>query len=288
MSLIASPVVLGEILFDCFPDGSAVLGGAPFHVYVHLGRMGLEPLIITRIGNDDRGKQLLGAMESRGLTTEGIQTDKHRATGEVIVNISDDGHPQFDIPLDQAWDAVNSVDTLVTLEHWQPSLIYCGTLAMRSEASREANMLAIEKTAAPLFLDVNLRDPWWDRPLVDKLINKASWLKCNEQEAEMLFGIKTRQDARAMLPGLCERLGLKLLILTLSERGAMVTDGFGIWQARPPETNKPFLDSVGAGDACASGFIEGIHKHRDPETSLHNALQLASDICRVRGGVFPT
>ena len=288
MSLIASPVVLGEVLFDCFPDGSAVLGGAPFNVYAHLGRMGLEPLMITRIGDDDRGQQLLDAMESRGLTTDGIQRDAHRSTGEVIVNISDDGHPQFDIPLDQAWDAVNSVDTLVALEHWQPSMIYCGTLAMRSEKTLEAYMLAIEKTCAPVFLDVNLREPWWDRPLVDKLIKRASWLKCNEQEAEMLFDIKNRQEARMMLPSLCERVGLKLLILTLSERGAMVTDGFGLWQARPPENNKPFLDSVGAGDACACGFIEGIHKHRDPESSLRNALQLASDVCRIRGGVFPT
>jgi fructokinase len=285
--MIARPIVLGEVLFDCFPDGSAVLGGAPFNVYAHLGRMGLEPMMISRIGDDSRGRQLLEAMESRDLLTEGIQTDPHRSTGEVIVTVSDDGHPQFDIPLEQAWDAVNAVKTLVTMESAKPSMIYCGTLAMRSEATREAYIMAIEQSGAPLFLDVNLRDPWWQRPLVDKLIKKASWVKCNQQEAEILFGIKDRQDARSMLPGLCERLGLKLLILTLSERGAMVTDGYNLWQAAPPESDKPFLDSVGAGDACACGFIEGIHKHYEPDTSLRNALQLASDICRVRGGVFP-
>ena len=67
----------------------------------------------------------------------------------------------------------------------------------------------------------------------------------------------------------------------------MVTDGEQIWQEAPPADDRPFMDSVGAGDACACGLLEGIIKGYSPEVSLGNALQLASDICRVRGGVFP-
>ena len=281
------PVIFGEVLFDCFPDGNAVLGGAPFNVYVHLGRMGLDPLMITRVGQDERGRDLLAAMQERGLRTEGVQHDTTRFTGEVLVTIDQGGHPQFDIRLGQAWDAMDADTALAALAGKQPSMLYCGTLALRSETSRNACLRILDETDAPLFLDVNLRDPWWERPLVDQLLAKATWLKCNEQEAEMLFGIRDEEDGRSRLPGICRSQGLRQLILTLSERGAMVTDGDQVWQAAPPRDERPFLDSVGAGDACACGLIEGIHKGHDPETSIRNAVQLANDICRTRGGVFP-
>lgn len=281
------PIIFGEVLFDCFPDGSAVLGGAPFNVYAHLGRMGLDPLMITRVGEDERGNQLLAAMGERNLHTEGVQSDPSRFTGEVVVTIDEEGHPQFDIRLGQAWDGIDADEALGNLAGQQPSMLYCGTLALRSETSRKACLRILEETEADLFLDVNLRDPWWERPLVDQLLSKATWLKCNEQEGEMLFGIKDEYEGRSRLPEICRNQGLRQLILTLSERGAMVTDGENIWQAAPPQDDRPFLDSVGAGDACACGLIEGILKRYDPETSIHNALELANEICRTRGGVFP-
>ena len=281
------PVIIGEVLFDCFPDGSAVLGGAPFNVYVHLGRMGLNPLMITRVGDDERGEILKAAMQERSLSIEGIQTDPQRFTGEVLVTFAEGNHPLFDIRLGQAWDAISESEALTVMSDKEPSMLYCGTLVLRSEESRKAGMSVLEKTNAPLFLDVNLRDPWWDKELAEQLLKEATWLKCNEQEAEILFGIQTEEQGRQRIPQICKDLDLELFILTLSERGAMVTDGTSVWQAVPPENDKPFMDSVGAGDSCACGFIEGIHKGYDPQTSLNNALKLASEVCRVRGGVFP-
>ena len=101
------PIIFGEVLFDCFPDGSAVLGGAPFNVYAHLGRMGLDPLMITRVGEDERGNRLLAAMGERNLRTEGVQSDPSRFTGEVVVTIDEEGHPQFDIRLGQALSLIH-------------------------------------------------------------------------------------------------------------------------------------------------------------------------------------
>ena len=178
-------------------------------------------------------------------------------------------------------------EALEALEGKEPSMLYCGTLILRSKESKQAGLSVLEKTNAPLFLDVNLRDPWWDKELAELLLQKATWLKCNEQEAEILFGIQSEEQGRQRIPEICKDLNLQLFILTLSERGAMVTDGQQVWQAAPPQNDKPFLDSVGAGDSCACGFIEGIHKGSNPETSLYNALKLASEVCRVRGGVFP-
>ena len=87
------PIIFGEVLFDCFPDGSAVLGGAPFNVYAHLGRMGLDPLMITRVGEDERGNRLLAAMVKE-TCTEGAERPS-RFTGEVVVTIDEEGIPSL-------------------------------------------------------------------------------------------------------------------------------------------------------------------------------------------------
>ncbi|MBA1332725.1 carbohydrate kinase, partial [Candidatus Endoriftia persephone str. Guaymas] len=49
------PIIFGEVLFDCFEDGSRVLGGAPFNVAWHLQALGAAPLFISRVGDDSLG-----------------------------------------------------------------------------------------------------------------------------------------------------------------------------------------------------------------------------------------
>ena len=86
------PILFGEVLFDRFPDGSVVLGGAPFNVAWNLQALGLSPLLISRIGDDDLGDRILAAMESRGMAIDGIQRDRRHPTGTVEVSLQD-GQP---------------------------------------------------------------------------------------------------------------------------------------------------------------------------------------------------
>ena len=95
------PAVFGEVLFDRFEDGSSVLGGAPFNVVWHLQGFGLEPLLISRVGNDRLGEQVIAAMESWGMDTRGIQFDKDHPTGTVNVTLNN-GQPTFDIVPERA------------------------------------------------------------------------------------------------------------------------------------------------------------------------------------------
>ena len=102
-ALPGRPVVVGEVLFDHFPDGSRVLGGAPFNLAWHLRAMGLEPLLITRVGSDPEGAEVLETMARWGLDVSAVQLDHRHATGAVHVRF-DGGEPVFDIPSGQAWD----------------------------------------------------------------------------------------------------------------------------------------------------------------------------------------
>ena len=93
-------VLFGEVLADVFPDRS-VLGGAPFNVARHLQAFGLLPLLITRVGDDQLGRELVATMTRLGMTVEGVQQDPLHPTGQVIVHIEEGSH-RFEIPPDQA------------------------------------------------------------------------------------------------------------------------------------------------------------------------------------------
>ena len=88
------PVVFGEVLLDCFKDGTTVLGGAPYNVAWHLKGLGLDPLLLTRVGSDPRGDGIRAAMLPAGLDTTGVQVDPDLPTGTVNVSILD-GQPRF-------------------------------------------------------------------------------------------------------------------------------------------------------------------------------------------------
>ena len=100
------PLSVGEVLFDVMPDGTRVLGGAPFNVAWHLHAFGLRPLMITRVGTDDSGDEVLAAMKSLGMDTSGVQRDGAHPTGRVQVELSE-GEPTYHILADQAYDHID-------------------------------------------------------------------------------------------------------------------------------------------------------------------------------------
>ena len=105
----SGPVLFGEVLFDRFPSGDVVLGGAPFNVAWHLQAFGLAPLFLSRVGDDDLGREVLSAMRSWGMETFGVQVDSEHPTGAVEVRIADD-EPSYEILPEQAYDYIRGQD----------------------------------------------------------------------------------------------------------------------------------------------------------------------------------
>jgi len=99
------PLVFGEVLYDSFPDGSVVLGGAPFNVAWHLRGFGLNPLFISRVGDDELGERIIAAMSEWGMDTRGVQRDPGHPTGRVVVSIRNN-EPSFEIVPEQAYDFI--------------------------------------------------------------------------------------------------------------------------------------------------------------------------------------
>jgi fructokinase len=133
---VSGPLVFGEVLFDEFPDGTRVLGGAPFNVAWHLKGLGVDPRIVSAVGDDTAGREVLERMEAWGLDASGIQVDTEHPTGRVLVTTGP-GDNRFEIPLGQAWDAIDRRQAERAVRE-TPPLLYHGTLALRSDASWRA------------------------------------------------------------------------------------------------------------------------------------------------------
>lgn len=276
------PVVVGEVLFDHFPDGSRVLGGAPFNVAWHLQAFGLRPLVVTRIGGDPEGRRVLEAMDAWGMDTSGVQVDAEAPTGRVSVRL-DGGVPHFDIVDDQAYDHLDATTALAAIADLAPALLYHGTLVARSAAGRSALRSVRELTRAPVFLDVNLRDPWWQSADVAALVDGARWVKLNEPELARLAD-SAIGDGRPELAAaeLARRHGIEQLVVTCGDRGAFVwADGRSV-AGRPPRSIE-VIDTVGAGDAFSAAWIVGLWRGWSLETTLIRALDFAEATCGLRG-----
>jgi len=271
------PLIFGEALFDVMPDGTRVLGGAPFNVAWHLEAFGLRPLMITRVGTDESGDEVLTAMASWGMDTSGVQRDDTYPTGRVEVDL-DDGEPTFHILPDQAYDHLDGGVAVRSAAGSTFSLLYHGSLISRGVVSSSALDDLAGGLGTPVFVDVNLRDPWWNREDVVASVRRATWVKLNEAEIGLLADDSDSATAEVFLAD----HGLDAVIVTRGGRGAVVVDGRGVFEANPP-AEVEVVDTVGAGDAFSALFILGLSKGWSTEVTLERALEFAAAVCTVPG-----
>jgi fructokinase len=282
--LLGRPVILGEVLFDLFPGNVAVLGGAPFNVAWHLKGFGLSPLLLSRVGEDSRGEHILSTMQTWGMDTAGIQIDPAHPTGVVRVAL-EEGQPQFTILPNQAYDFMDSDAALAILKGQRCSLLYHGTLIGRG-ASQVA-VQALRQTIPSVFVDLNLRSPWWEIERVRALLQGARWVKMNGDELAAMAGPLqladlSKSNVEATAHALCLESGWELLALTLGEEGAWLLTPEKKYRGKAVVV-EALVDTVGAGDAFSAVTLLGLHRGWSLESTLNRALDFAAALCSMRG-----
>ena len=273
---VRRPLIFGEVLFDCFPDGTRVLGGAPFNVAWHLQALGLAPLLVSRVGADAAGDEVLRAMRDWGMDVSGVQRDLHHPTGRVAVTLQA-SQPSYEILPEQAYDHIAP-----PAGSPPAALVYHGTLALRAAPARRALDHICAHAGAPVFVDVNLRDPWWDGATVAGLLDGARWCKLNDHELATLAGPGEPLDAARRL---IARHGLQQVFVTLGAAGAIAVGADGGFESVTPAHDTTVVDTVGAGDAFASVLIAGMIQGWPVPLTLQRAQQLASAVCGLRGAL---
>jgi fructokinase len=279
-STAPGPVVFGEVLFDCFPD-RRVLGGAPFNVAWNLAGFGAGPLFVGAVGDDEPGRDVQRIMAGWGMDAGGLQVDADHPTGTVLVSL-DSGEPGYEIVADQAYDHVNADQALRAVAGRENAILYHGSLAVREAGARHALSTLKAHMTGGIFMDVNLRDPWWDTDTMHALMAGATWVKLNDDELTALSA-DTDAGREARVRGLLARFGLDAVILTRGSEGALVAGADGTWISRPAPPVEGLMDTVGAGDAFSAVTLMGLIHGWDWETILERAARFAARVCTLRG-----
>ncbi|MDZ7662666.1 carbohydrate kinase [Thiohalophilus sp.] len=278
------PVIFGEVLFDLFSDGTAVLGGAPFNVAWHLQGLGLSPLFISRVGQDKLGDRILQAMDEWTMDTSAVFQDPDHPTGRVQVSLQD-GQPSFDIVQDVAYDHIEAAMVRRLYANSAYAMLYHGSLIYRMPTSAQSLSLLRQMTPS-IFVDINLRAPWWSKEKIDELLQGINWLKLNETELQTLTGGSIdenqliEQSARAIL----EKYNLQALIVTRGAEGAMLMTAGKSLNVAPVEVNR-LVDTVGAGDGFSAIWLAGLLRGWSYELTLQRAVEFSAAICQLRGAV---
>ncbi len=269
-------VSIGEILWDIV-GRAEFLGGAPLNFAAHSQRLGNQVALISALGDDERGRRALGALNALGLSTAFIAITSSAPTGMAAVSVDTSGNPAFAFNRPSAYDCVETDERqLAALAAFNPDWIYYGTLAQTSiESERRLERILERCPRAARFYDLNLRGGHWNPPLVERLCRAATVVKLNESEAELLFqGV--RPSADFTLETFChlwaETFDLECVCVTLGGRGCAiyVSGEFTVAAGYPVAVE----DTVGAGDAFAAAFLQGMGLGWKPDraASLANAL----------------
>jgi fructokinase len=269
--------IFGEVLFDHFPDGSRVLGGAPFNAAWHLQAFGQTTRFISRIGDDPAGQEIAVLMDGWDMSREAVQTDSTHPTGSVQVLIHN-GEPHYDIVADSAYDFIDSH----LLEQKQTQgILYHGSLAIRNPVSRRALQTAKAQHQGKVFVDVNLRPPWWKFETLRPLLHDADWVKLNEAELRALC--PEVSGLEAAIQTFCAQFDLETLVVTRGEQGAIAYDRQQHFVTVKPPPSTVVVDTVGAGDAFAALLLLGLSKQWPLETTLERAQTFACALVGRRG-----
>ena len=281
-----SPLIYGEVLFDVYAGSQEKLGGAPFNVAWHLQAFGLNPLFISKVGSDLRGKNILAAMQKWQLSTGGIFVDQAYPTGTVSIT-RENGEPVFNILDRQAYDQIGYHSVCNVTNPQTHPLLYYGTLITRHRTSADTLEKIKQNYTGIVFVDINLRKPWWNRQLVLSALNQAGWLKCNDSEFRIIqsfLSLDSESENQTALK-LIAQFNLQAIIITSGVKGACIyTRRDEKLIARPP-AGSPVLDTVGAGDALSAVIILGILKNWDLSLTLQRAVNFAAQICGIIGAV---
>ena len=288
MSQRPAPRVLcfGEVLWDCLPTGG-LPGGAPLNVAYHLARLGAEPRMISAVGADALGDEMLGYLTARGLSTEHVARHRRLPTGIVTVSLSASGQPSYTIEEGVAWDDIAGSGS------WRAALpgaeaIVFGSLAARTAANRGA---LDELLAAPGLLrvmDVNLRAPFDERDQVLALARRADWIKLNDHELVALTGAATGEgdwpgSLRPMIEALAEATGCCRICVTGGARGAVLWNDGSFFSADAPEVI--VRDTIGAGDAFTAALVHGLlTAPGEDQAILERACALGALVASLPGG----
>lgn len=278
-------VGMGETLWDVLPEGKKI-GGAPANFAYHVSQFGLPSCVVSAIGDDALGKEIIENFTSKGL--DQLIAEVPYPTGTVQVEIDQTGIPLYDIKENVAWDNIPYTEHLDALAKRTKAVCF-GSLAQRNVVSRNTINHFLDTMPKDddslIVLDVNLRQGFYSKEILCKSMQNCNILKINDEElitVSRMFGYPgiDLQDKCWILLG---KYNLKMLILTCGINGSYVfTPGNVSFQPTP---KVEVADTVGAGDSFTAAFIASILKGKSVTEAHTIAVKTSAYVCTQKGAM---
>lgn len=292
-------VGLGEILWDCLPEGKK-LGGAPANFAFHAGLLGAHTIAVSAIGKDALGDEILRELDEKRLKYLIPRTEQ--PTGTVQVTLDGEGIPTYEIKTGVAWDNIPLLPEMVEVAE-KCNCVCFGSLAQRSEVSRNTLREFLRHTPEDCLriFDINLRQQFYTKELIHDNLLACNILKINDEELDIvseMFGLtpdpspagEGRLNGEGEACGVeerCRRLleenDLKLVILTCGVNGSYV---FASDEKSFLETPKvEVADTVGAGDSFTGAFAASMLAGHTIREAHELAVRVSAYVCTQKGAM---
>jgi len=273
-------VCYGEVLWDIFPDQSKP-GGAPMNVAYHLKQFGIDSRMISRVGNDSLGEQLLDQLSDWQIPVENCQIDKTCKTGTVEAIAGDDHEMTYVIHPSVAWDYIQPTQQAEELIEKADAFVF-GTLVTRDETSRKTLYKLLENAAYKVF-DINLRPPFYSKEIIEYLLDQCNLLKLNHAELDLIISWYSNeiQDEADSVQFVQNRFSIGEVIVTKGSRGATYYDGENAYTFPAFKVN--VKDTVGSGDSFLAAFLATKIQNESIDTSMTYATALGAFVASNEG-----
>jgi fructokinase len=272
-------VCFGEVLWDILPSG-AVPGGAPMNVAYHLQKLNKNPALITRVGIDKRGQDLMNIFSQQGVCTDFFQVDNEYETGKVYTNPTEQNEVVYDIVKPVAWDFIAWDDTFTEVIENADFFVF-SSLAARNKVSCETLFQLLE-LAKNKVLDINLRVPHFNRKIVEELIQKTDFIKMNLAELELITGwFSNYTSIEDRMKSIREKFSIANMVVTMGGNGAILFMNGNVIKHQGYKVD--VVDTVGSGDAFLAGLLSQLLDNVTSEDALEFANGLGAFIATQRG-----
>ena len=277
-------VGLGAVLWDVFPDQTH-FGGAPANFACHSKMLGGQSTMVSCIGKDQMGIDILKTFERYQVNTEAISQSTKYPTGTVLVDLDDEGQPSFHITPNVAWDFIPwSIETENLAQ--QTNAVCFGSLDQRSNRSRQTIQRFLQLTPVDCLkiFDINLRQDYYSDELIIQSLELANLLKLNDEELPVVKSILSLTGGTInQLEQLKQKFKLELVSLTRGGKGSVLLTDEGVFDH--PGLSVEVKDTVGAGDAFTATLAMGLLNQFEFETINEKANQVAAYVCSQSGAV---
>ena len=285
-------VGLGEALWDVLPT-ERKLGGAPANFAYHVARAGFDALVISAVGNDTLGDETLQCFKSKQL--EYIMPRVEFPTGTVQVTVDAAGIPLYEIKRNVAWDHIPLTTEIIEVAKNCKAVCF-GSLAQREDESRktiEKFLDSVPNDCLRIF-DINIRQQFYTKQLIENSLKKSDILKINDEELELIAPMlgydqdfprnsRLNEHQVAVAQDIIHDYNLQMVVLTCGVNGSYIITTNEVLYRPTPKVD--VVDTVGAGDSFNGAFVASLLKGKSLEEAHRKAVDTSAFVCTESGAM---